>query len=290
VSLPGLRSFLAIAEHGSFAAAARALSLSQSAISTQMKALEAELRTPLFDRSRRPPVITDQGALVLGKARELIARYEDLQGALGQSSAIEGRLRLGAVGSILTGLMPAVLTAMRSEHPSVHVEIVSGFSQDLQRQVANGSLDAAVISDYDATSRALAWRPFLRERLVMITPPGARERQPKRLAQTYPFIRYSPNAPVGRIIDQALRNAGLAVRETMRLDWLEAIEAMVSHGHGISVVPERKFQGAQALPLRRIRLAATPQHRTLGLIEPGRAHKRMLTDALFVQLEAIARP
>lgn len=284
MSLNALRSLLAIAEAGSFAGASRSLNLSQSAISTQMKTLELELGTVLFDRSKRPPVITDAGMLVVGKARELVARYEELQGELAGANPVEGRLRLGAVGSVLTGLMPSVLTAMRREHPSIHVEIVSGFSQDLLRQVGKRTLDAAIVSDYDGSERGIAWRPFLRERLVMIAPEEARARGPKRLAQAYPFIRYSPNAPVGRIIDAALRSAGLQVRETMRLDWLEAIEAMVSQGHGISIVPERKFQGALALPLRRLSLGPAAYFRTLGLIEPEGERKRMLTDALFSQL------
>ena len=61
MSLTALRTLVAIAEHGSFAAAARALHLSQSAISTHMKALEAELETTLFDRTKRPPVLNEAG-------------------------------------------------------------------------------------------------------------------------------------------------------------------------------------------------------------------------------------
>lgn len=289
MSLHALRSLIAIAEHGSFAGAARALNLSQSAISTQMKTLEADLRTALFDRSRRPPALNDTGAAVLAKARDLIARYEDLQGELTRADPVEGRLRLGAVGSTLTGLMPAVLTALHSQHPNLHVEIVSGFSQDLLRQVGNRTLDAAIISDYEAGLRDMDWRPFLRERLVLIAPSGAREKGARRLVEAYPFIRYSPSAPVGRIIDAALDQAGLRVRETMRLDWLEAIEAMVSQGHGIAVVPDRKFHAAPGLPLRKVAFGLVPRHRTLGLVEPTASRKRKLTDALFVQLTALAR-
>lgn len=289
MSLHALRSLLAIAEHGSFAGAARALHLSQSAISTQMKTLEAELRTTLFDRSKRPPSINEAGATVLAKARDLVARYEELQGELTRADPVEGRLRLGCVGSILTGLMPAVLTAMRHQHPNLHVEIVSGFSQELLRQVGNGTLDAALISDYGLSLRDVEWRPFLRERLVMIAPSSATEKSARRLAQAYPFIRYSPSAPVGRIIDAALKQAGLAVRETMRLDWLEAIEAMVSQGHGISIVPDCKFHGTQALPLRRVAFGQVPHHRTLGLVEPAASRKRKLTHALFAQLAALSR-
>lgn len=289
MSLTALRTLVAIAENGSFAAAARALHLSQSAISTHMKALEAELGAPLFDRSKRPPALNEAGAQVVARARELVAGYEALQGELARNDPVEGRLKLGAVGSTLTGLMPAVLTAMRSQHPNVHVEIVSGFSQDLLHQVSSRTLDAAIVSDYDSGLRDIDWRPFLREQLVLIAPPAARERNARRLAEAYPFIRYSPSAPVGRLIDRALAQAGLEVREAMRFDWLEAIEAMVSQGHGIAIVPERRRYGAPALPLRRLAFGSAPHHRTLGLLALTSSRKRKLTDALFAQLTAVTK-
>src|SRR5690349_24202672 len=102
MSLRAFRTLIAIAEHGSFAAAARMVNLSQSAVSTQMRALEAELKAPLFDRSKRPPVLNDAGKALVAKARELLAGYEDLQAAVAASGAVEGRIRLGAVGSTLT--------------------------------------------------------------------------------------------------------------------------------------------------------------------------------------------
>jgi DNA-binding transcriptional LysR family regulator len=258
-------------------------------VSTQIKSLEAELKAELFDRSKRPPALNDAGKSVVAKARDLIAGYEAIQNELKSSDSVEGRIRLGAVGSTLTGLMPAVLTVIRRRYPNLHIEIVSGFSDDLLRQVDNRSLDAAIISDYDSSLRDIRWRPFLRERLVIIAPPDAREDSPKRLAQRYPFIRYSQNAPVGRVIEAAIRQARLEVRETMRLDWLEAIEAMVHHGHGISIVPERRVGGGAFFDVKRIDFGAPPHYRTLGIVEPASSRKRKLTDVLFNELMAIVR-
>lgn len=289
MNLDALRTLVAIAEHGSFAGAARARNLSQSAVSTQVKGLEADLKAELFDRSKRPPALNDAGKSVVAKARDLIARYEDLQSELKSSDSVEGRIRLGAVGSTLTGLMPAVLTVIRHRYPNLHIEIVSGFSDDLLRQVGSRSLDAAIISDYDSSLRDISWRPFLRERLVVIAPPDAHEDSPKRLAQKYPFIRYSPNAAVGRVIEAAIKQAGLDVREAMRLDWLEAIEAMVHHGHGISIVPERRLEGDAFFDVKRINFGTTPHHRTLGIVEPTSSRKRKLTDVLFNELMALVR-
>jgi DNA-binding transcriptional LysR family regulator len=252
-----------------------------------MRGLEAELKVPLFDRSKRPPALTEGGKALVTKARELIASYEDMQSTLASGGAIEGRIRLGAVGSTLTGVLPMVLTVLRDRYPNLHIEIVSGFSEELLRQVISGSLDAAIVSDYDSSLRDIAWRPFLTEPLVMIAPPDARESDPKRLAQIYPFIRYSPTAAVGRIIERALRQAKLQVREAMRLDWLEAIEAMVQHAHGIAIVPARRFPAEGVFKVKRVPLGPMRAQRTLGIIEPVGSPKRRLTDVLFNELTAI---
>jgi DNA-binding transcriptional LysR family regulator len=290
MSLNALRTLVAIGEYGSFAAAARALGLSQSAVSTQIRALEAELKAELFDRSKRPPALNEAGQSVIARARDLVAAYADLRNELESGDPVQGRIRLGAVGSTLTGLMPAVLSVIRRRYPNLHVEIVSGFSDDLLRQVGSRSLDAAIISDYNASLRDIRWRPFLRERLVVIAPPDAREDSPKRLAQRYPFIRYSPNAPVGRVIEAAIKQSKLEVRETMRLDWLEAIEAMVHHGHGISIVPERRFEDSGLFAVKRIPLGTLSHYRTLGIVEPTNARKRNLIDVLFNELMVLVRP
>ena len=285
MSLRSFRTLVAIAEHGSFAAAARNVNLSESAVSTQMRALETELKVPLFDRSKRPPVLNDAGKAIVAKARELLAGYDDLQTAVAAGGGIEGRIRLGAVGSTLTGVLPVVLSIIRERYPNLHIEIVSGFSEELLHRVSSRALDAAIVSDYDGTDRDLAWRSFLTEPLVMIAPPDAAEDSPKRLAERYPFIRYSPTAAVGQIIERALVQAKLQVRETMRLDWLEAIEAMVHHGHGIAIVPERRFPGHALFKVTRIPFGR--HYRTLGIVEPIGSPKRRLIDVLFVELSAL---
>ena len=289
MSLQALRTLVAIAECGSFAGAARALNLSPSAVSTQIKSLEVELKAELFDRSKRPPALNDAGKSVIARARTLIAGYADIQNDLKLSDSVEGRICLGAVGSTLTGLMPAALTVMRQRYPNLHIEIVSGFSGDLLRQVSSRSLDAAIISDYDLSLRDIRWKPFLRERLVIIAPPDAREDSPKQLAQKYSFIRYSPNAAVGRVIDAAIKQARLEIRETMQLDWLEAIEAMVHHGHGISIVPERQIESDAFFNVRRVNFGTTPHYRTLGIVAPASSRKDKLIDVLFNELMALVR-
>jgi DNA-binding transcriptional LysR family regulator len=148
-------------------------------------------------------------------------------------------------------------------------------------------LDAAVISDYDEAEKALEWRPFLRERLVLIAPPDTAGSDVHRLVRSYPFIRYNPAAAVGRTIDLAIRRLKLETRECMRLDWIEAIEAMVAKGHGVAIVPDRRIK-----PLEGVRILPLPgatHHRTLGLIEALGNPKRRMTDLVYAKVLALCR-
>jgi DNA-binding transcriptional LysR family regulator len=283
------RSLVAVVDHGSFAAAARVLGLSQSAITAHVQALETDLSRTLFDRSKRPALLTEAGAAATARARELLATYDDLMSAPGRSGTVEGRLRLGAVGSVLTGILPSVLTALRASHPGLHVEVVSGFSATLLHLVDHRRLDAALVSDYDGTTRDIDWCPLLREPLVMIAPAKASGQSVRELASGYPFIRYSPNASLGRLIDHALRETRLVVHETMRLDWLDAIEVMVQHGHGISIVPQPLFPSSDRSGIRALAFSTKTFHRTVGLIAPVDGAKQKLTDILVGEVRALVK-
>ncbi len=103
MSLRALRTLQAIARHGSFAGAGKAVGLTQSAVSLQVKALEEEFGAPLFDRSRRLPVLTEAGRIVVARSAEVLALYDDIAAALGDERSLAGRLRVGAVQTALVG-------------------------------------------------------------------------------------------------------------------------------------------------------------------------------------------
>lgn len=282
MNLTVLKSLIAIAEHGSFAVAARILDLSQSAISLHVQSLEAEMGRQLFDRSCRPPILTDAGRAAVARAKDIVALTEELLTASSAHADVQGRLQLGAVGSTLTGLLPLALSALRTHHPGLHLEIVSGFTSQLHGMVHRRRLDAAIVSDYNESERTMEWRPFLRERLVLIAPPETVGDDVQRLVRTYPFIRYNPSAAVGRVIERAVQKLKLSPRESMRLDWLEAIEAMVANGHGVAIVPDRRIN--PLVRVRTINLPGPAQYRTLGMIEPSNNPKRRITDLVFARL------
>src|SRR5262245_46498518 len=157
MSIRHLRTLLAIAARGSFAAAARDVHLTESAVSMQMKALEAELGVALFDRSTRPPRLTDAGRALLPDAEQLIIGYERLARRRGADAPMQGHLRLGAVPSVLTGILPGAIAALRRRHPGVHVEIAMALSAELVERLERRVLDAAVVSELGRVPVGFLW-------------------------------------------------------------------------------------------------------------------------------------
>lgn len=287
MSIREVKTFLAIAEKGSFAAAAREVSRTQSAVTMQMKALEDELGVTLFDRTRRPPVLNDAGRAFVAKAREVALAYDRLFQDAGEE-AIGGHLRLGVVPSAITGIMPKALVALRAKYPRLHIELAMGLSADLVKRLRRGILDAAIVSELLENRSGLQWSPFAREPLVLIAPVDAPDLSAEELIAAYPFIRYTRVAWVGQLIDRLLKRRRLRVNETMMLDTLEAITTMVHYGLGVSIVPLRVIGASVDLPVRKVAFEGAPVHRVIGLVHTTGHPKAMLAETLLAELRALA--
>lgn len=286
MSIRDLKTFLAIAETGSFAAAARAIYRTQSAVTAQMQALEERLGTALFDRTTRPPSLTAAGHAFVERAASVVAEYELLFAS--DDETLRGHLRLGVVPSVITGLVPRALAMLRARHPALHVEVSMGLSAELVNRVRRGTLDVALISDPLEPRLGLRWSPFLREPMMLIAPIEAPTLGAQQLLATFPFIRYTRQAWVGQLIERLLRQKRLVVNETMMLDTLEAIIAMVHAGLGVSIVPMRLVEPPGSLPVRYVTLPGAVVHRTLGLVELADHAKATLSGTLLGVLQTIA--
>lgn len=237
MSLRALRTLQAIARHGSFAGAGKAVGLTQSAVSLQVKALEEEFGAPLFDRSRRLPVLTEAGRIVLARSAEVLALYDDIAGALGDERSLAGRLRVGAVQTALAGVLPDALVALNRAHPRARVSVSVGLSAEMAEKVAAGELDAALTTEpvrpYPA---GLVWTPLYQDRFWLFAPPGQARRSARDLLAELPFIRFDSKAWAGRVIDRELRRMRVEVHEEMVLDSQDIILRMVEKGLGVAVL------------------------------------------------------
>ncbi|MET8119420.1 LysR substrate-binding domain-containing protein [Micromonospora sp. NPDC005189] len=147
MQLNALQVFRAVAEHGSITAAARSLRYTQSAVSRQIAALEAETGAPLLDRLPRGVALTEQGRCLLGHIEAVLDRLDTARrdlAALRDLSA--GRLRVGAFPTAVAALVPRALASFKSDHPEVALSLVEGLTPGLLERLTDGEADVAVVS------------------------------------------------------------------------------------------------------------------------------------------------
>ena len=289
MSIRRLRTLLAIAERGTFAAAADAVHVSQAAVSMQMKSLEDELGVTLFDRSRRPPALNQSAHALLPKAREILSAYDDLVRTVRDDGGLAGELTIGAVPTAMSGLVPKAISALRASYPELHVRVVPALSAELMAQVERGQVDAAIVSEPPYAPARVEWSPFAAEPLVVVAAEDATATTAEALLAEYPFIRFNRQAWVGRLIDEWLQQSGIQVREAMELDTLEAIATMVFHGLGVSIVPLTSVPSPNPLALKRVPLGSGARPRLLGVVVRRDCPKRRLIDLFREELVEAVR-
>lgn len=140
-----LRSFVAIAETGSFTAAAGRIYRTPSAVSMQIKRLEEQLGVSVFLRDARNVSLTHDGEVLLGYARRLIALNRETISRF-VSSDVSGVVRIGSPSDYGEAVLPSVLKLFAQSHPSVVVDVVIDESSNLTKRFASGHLDLALVS------------------------------------------------------------------------------------------------------------------------------------------------
>ena len=261
-----LKSFTVAVELGSIAAAARALHLTPAAVSQRVQALEAEIGAKLLQRAGRTVTATPAGAAIMARAAAVLADIETMKsGALLEE--IAGELRLGAVATAMTGLLPDLLRRCSTAFPRLDIHVAPGTSRELYPRVLDGSLDAALIVQPDfPLPKACLWRALREEPLVAIAPAGTPMRSIAALLENHPFIRYGRDNWGGRQADAYLRQHGLRPRQRFELDSLDAIAVMVDRGLGVSLVPDWAPPWPAGLSLAKAVIADPAFARHVGLI------------------------
>lgn len=265
-----LKTFVAVAHYGTFAAAAERIGLTQSAVSAQMRRLEEKLGNPLFVRTGRSADLNDVGHSVLAKAGELIALAESLADPL-DSAAQSGRLRIGAIASVHTTLLLRALPVFKAQFPGVYLQVIPGTSLELLNQLDAAELDLAIIIRPGfGIPQNLLWDSLVEERFVLAAPTSETISDVREALSSLPFLRYHRSSFGGRKVARYLEDERIAVRDWVELDDIPTLLAMVEEGHGIAIVPEAKayreaFERIQVIPIEQAEF-----FREIGIIRSSR--------------------
>lgn len=285
MDVKSLYTFIAVVDHGSFATAAEALDLSASAISVQMRGLEADVDLRLFDRSRRPPVLTPEGRTFVDRAREVITIWEDLSDSLRRDSNA-GRLRIGAVHTAVSTILPSALLRLRESHPMLEMRLTTGLAHDLDAALRAGLIDVALTTAAAEVTPGYVFRTISAQRLVVLAHAGAPGDDFRDILRRNPYVRFSRHARVGEMVERALQANGIRVQSSMEVDTQDGVLALVAAGLGVSVVPEHP--GLRAPRFRIEPLGDPPPVRRLGLMFDPTSPRRRFCELLDAELRHVA--
>ncbi|WP_440995748.1 LysR substrate-binding domain-containing protein [Arhodomonas sp. SL1] len=238
-----LRTFVAIAESGSFSRAARQVSRTPGAVSMQVRRLEETLERTLFLREARQVRLTREGQALLGYARRILEINEEAVARF-LAPQVDGTVRLGVTDDVGTRILPEVLARFARTHPAVQVDVMVGRSQDLPPRLEAGELDLALVSTDDVVTDKGRGQVVYTEQLVWAGVEGgtAAARRPLPLALAAEGCCWRAKAL------SALDRAGLAYRLAYTSEHTAGQEAAVTADLALAPLPRALMRP----PLRRL--------------------------------------
>ncbi|NML42239.1 LysR family transcriptional regulator [Ramlibacter sp. G-1-2-2] len=268
-SLADLRAFVTVGQLRSFAGAAKALHLSQPALSRRIANLEDQLGVRLLDRTTRSVELTALGERFLGQVRTAIDDLDRSVVSLHDVAHLEaGDVTVGCVFSAVHQFLPPVIRAFREQHPRVLVRIIEEGADEVLAVVKSGEADFALnytgMQDPEVEFTAL-----MKESFVLACPaahPLARRRSVRweELAD-HPYALVSQASRNRVLIDQALAEAGTLPRPVLEVQHVSTLIDLVEHGLAVGIVPQLTLPG-DASAVVGVPLEEPAITRTIGLI------------------------
>lgn len=253
MKLEFLATLAAVVDNGSLAAAAEQVNLTPSAVSLQMKQLEAYFGQPLLDRSGRNVRVTEFAQEVAKAGRRALDELEAMRRTA--STTPSGKVRLGIAVSALTSLLPAAFVQLQRQAPRVTLDVQRGASDHLLSEVKAGRLDAAVIvRPLSGGSSRLSWTPLVTEQFVLVVPLALPGNDVKKLLKQLPWVRLDRELLTGRIAARFVDSLLPQHPALIDLPATEVIVAMIESGAGVSVLPRLRPQILASHKVREVRL------------------------------------
>ena len=244
-----IRVFLTVVEKKSFSKAAKALFLTQPAVSFQIQMLEEYYGTRLFDRVSRNIILTDAGHLLLKYANEMSRLQAELEREMQDlTSNIKGKLKIGASNTIGEYIAPYILGAFKNMYPDVELSLEVANSEDIEASIHDTTLDIGLIEG-PLIGKDLESIPFLTDHLQLVTsvdhPWANLDTISVFELDKFPFISREKGSGTRAEIELHLKKAGFSANNLniiMELGSSSAIKAAVESGLGISILSKWAVQ------------------------------------------------
>ncbi|MFM0336263.1 LysR family transcriptional regulator [Paraburkholderia fungorum] len=233
-----LRIFCAVAEQGSFTAAAEKVHTVQSNVTMRVKELETELSQQLFIRQKSGVVLTSAGQTFLGYARRILQLTDESRNALLDTATPAGHLRLGSMETTAAIRLPPVLTRYREKHPQVQLSLLTGTTVELIKAIESYRLDGAFVGGFHENAD-LSQEEVFEEELVLVSS--------CEFDSLAALIRVMPQQTVlvfrtgcfyRSTLEHWFYQVGLVPNQVMELGTLDGILSCVAAGMGVTLLPK----------------------------------------------------
>lgn len=271
MQVESFRVFRDLVDSQSFSKAAQLNSITQSAVSQQIRAMEERFRVPLIERSNKRFALTREGQALYDTSKQVIFHFDSLQHQLEEMrNVVSGTIRVSTVYSVGLHELPPYLKSFLREFPNVLVHIEYRRSNQVYDEVIEGTSDMGLVA-FPVQKKTIKVEPFRKDRLVVICNP--QHPLSKRtdivvsdLAKEK-FVGFEPDIPTRKAVDKIFRDAGLDMKPVMEFDNIETVKRAVEIDAGISVVPRATVeQEVRNGTLSALEFKGQPYYRPLGII------------------------
>jgi DNA-binding transcriptional LysR family regulator len=271
LNLDQLKAFAEVVGRGSFTAAAKALNLSQPAVTHQVQELERRFKVTLVERIGKRAYLTQAGEALLEHTGHLLEENERTLVAMRKfDDGWLGRVRIGTSMTVLMYVLPPLLRQLKTKHPQLELTLKAGVTTGTLQMLKTGQLDLGLCA-IPIKDPALTVTPLFDDELYAIFP-ATRNDLPRQATPAFmakcPLILGTEHAALRRTITEWLQKAGPAPKPIMEFDNVEAMKSMVAVGLGTSIVPGLSL-GSGHVPTDNIRaLPLQPRaKRRVGLVQ-----------------------
>jgi LysR family carnitine catabolism transcriptional activator len=263
-------AFKAVAQTGSFAAAAVQLHLSQPALSIAIKNLEKALGGKLLARTTRSVSLTPEGKAFYPVARRLLSDWEQsMQDVRNHFALLRGKLELAAMPTYATNLLPQVLAKFHKQHPDINVTVHDVIAESVVEMIREDRCELG-ITFAPGEVPDLNFEPLFKDRFIAILPAKHSLLEKKQLLWSdllaHPHISLQRPAGTRELIDKALAENDLALTPSFETHQLISIGRMVREGLGLSVVPSTSCAQMEEMGLQCRSISSPTITHQLGIL------------------------
>ncbi len=241
-----LRILTEVAHRGSISAAAEAMAYTQSAVSQQVAALEAETGMTLLERHPRGVSLTAAGQTLVGHAEGVLARLESAEAALSAIAGLRGgRLRMASFPTAGATLMPLAIATFRARYPDVELTLTEGEPEQIAPRLRAGELDLALLFEFGGESplaEGITRVELLEDPLYLVLPRdhalAGRRRLRLRDLHEEAWVQTSSSSPCARHVVRSCHAAGFEPRVAFESDDYQTVQGLVAAGVGVALIPE----------------------------------------------------